>query len=264
MRSIALVLALALLAVSTSVSADDIDDYVAEMKKIEEKNRKAKKPLNDIDKILAKRFPEYVFRSFAGEFNHVNYKKLADKKWEVPGKPYGTPGTWDQRGVQIRGHWSSGKKGAPADQVTCVVVSFELGKPVAFESLKRKVDPKDQKALLRAYYEISMKGLAPVPEPAEGEDPKKPSEERKIALADRKKCQEPKKKKFGKVTQWFAATQGFVTAKGRRERRAWYSWSDKKRRATYVLFARTHETALRSPEAMKKADSFAKAISKGD
>ena len=31
-----------------------------------------------------------------------------------------------------------------------------------------------------------MKGLAPVPEPAEGEDPKKPSKERKVALADRK------------------------------------------------------------------------------
>ncbi len=248
--------------VAVSADADDIDDYVTEMKAVEKKNRKDLRALSDLDKIMVKRFPEHVFRRFAGIFYDVNFKKLGGKQWEVPGKPYGSPDTFDQRGVQIRAHWSSGKGGAPADQVTCVVVSFEHGQPIEFESLKRKVDPLDQKALLKAHYEISMMGLAPIPEPEEGEDPKKPSKARKIALKDRKKCQEPKKKKTGRVGQWFAATQGFVTAKKQRERRAWYSWSDKERHATYVLFVRLHETALESPKAMGMSDTFAKAISK--
>ncbi len=100
-------------------------------------------------------------------------------------------------------------------------------------------------------------------EPPEGEDPKKPTGARKVALADVKACFAPKKKKVGKACQWFAATQGLITELGRRERREWYSWSDDDRNATFVLFVRFHESALDSREALGSGVSFAKAISDG-
>jgi len=246
--------------------ADDVDDFVTEMKRIEktwEVKEPRSKEMQEIDEIGQKRFPDRVYRSFAGVFNHVNFKKLGDKTWNVPGLPYDTKPHFDQRGPQIRGWWSNGEDGAPEDQVSCVVVSFAHSESVPFPSLEREVESTDPRELLKAYYEVSMAGLAPVPEPAEGEDPKSPSEERKLALADAKDCAAPKGKKVGRMCDFFAATQGLVTAKGERERREWYAWSDKSREATYVLFVRFHASALDDSKALQKGASFAKAISDG-
>jgi hypothetical protein len=245
---------------------DPVDGYVTEMIRIEatwkEKVPRSKERA-ELDEIVEKRFPERIYRSFAGVFNHVNFKKLGDKSWDVPGLPRDTKQTYDQRGPQIRGAWSSGKDGAPSDQVTCVVVSFAHGTPVAFTSPERKVEPDDVKALLTAFHEDGMARLSPVPEPTEGEDPSKPDDARKSALADRKKCAEPKKSRIGDICDWSASTQGTVSGTGTRERREWYAWSSKDRKATFVLFVRFHESALSDSTAIGKGASFAKAISDG-
>ncbi len=262
------IVTLALLAAlgSTAARADDVDDFIKQMIAVEKTwlvKEERSKQMADIYEIGQKRFPDRVYRKFAGVFNHINFKKLGDKSWIVPGMPYDTEQTFEKRGPQIRGQWSSGKKGAPKDQVTCVIVSFSSKALVRVPTIEKPVDPTDQKALLTAYYEIAMAGLAAVPEPAEGEDPKKPTGERKVALKDRKQCKAPKKKKVGKLCRWFASTQGKVTSHGRRERREWYSWHDKEREATYVLFVRFHESALGSGKAVGKGASFAKALSDG-
>lgn len=263
-----LLAALALVSVTAlcDTPTDPIDGYLTEMIRVEStwkvKESRSKEQA-ELAELVEKRFPERIYRSFAGVFNHVNFKKLGDKSWDVPGIPHDTKQTYDQRGPQIRGTWSSGKDGVPSDQVTCVVVSFAHGAPVAFTSPERKVEPKDVKALITAFHEDGMARLAAVPEPEEGEDPSKPSDARKAALADRKKCAEPKKSKVGNLCDWSAATQGTVTGTETRERREWYAWSSNDREATFVLFVRFHESALSDSAAIGKGVSFAKAISDG-
>lgn len=260
-RSLVTALLGALAAVAaTGAWADGIDGYVEKMKKIEaEAKAKQRKP-TEMDELMEKRFPVRVYRNFAGVFYHVNYKQLGDKDWLVPGPPHTAPKNFDQRGVQIRGEWHNGKKGVPKNQVTCVVVSFDDKKQIEFKALERAIDPKDVKALLQAHYDLYKRQLMPIPKLPEGADPKKPPKAHKTAVADAKKCKPPKKRKVGKVVRFAAAAQGAVKATKKRERREWYGWHSKKRGATFVVFVRVHPTGVDDRKAVKKGESFAKAI----
>jgi hypothetical protein len=239
--------------------ADDVDDRVAEMKKLEAKWIDDKKPLDEIEQIMAKRFPREKYRSFHTTWYHVSTARLGDPAWEVPIKPYGTPENYDWHGVQARARWSAGKD-APADQVVCVVVSHEFGKPVKFPKLDREVAPRDVQAFLKAEHETYMKSLvapppAPVP-PAPGKEAEaaKPDPAVLAALADRKACQEPKKRKVGDFAKC-------TVTGGPRERREWFAWDDAERGGTFVVTVRFHETAIGKLKVLGKGESYVSAIS---
>ncbi len=231
---------------------------IADMKALEAQRQKDRKPLDEIQKILAKRFPEDKYREFHGGWFHVSTARLGDPSWEVPIKPYGTPFNLDYHGVQTRGRWSAGGD-APADQVVCVVVSYPFGTPVKFAKLGREADPKDVQALLKAEFETWTKGLAEPPKPA-ADPTAKPDPATAVALADRKAWQEPQKRKVGDFARWFAAAQGAVVG-GKRGRREWYAWDDAKRNATYVVTVRFDESALGKQKPLAKGESFVNAIS---